>query len=265
MDSHSKVHMQPPASFVAGFLRVAACAVAALLGGCAGQSRLLHPPALDATTALGWRAEAADGIKLDVQQVIVRNDAASWVREADWDEYALVVRNDSSTPVQLRSISLANDVLDNVNHTTAPDQLKSETTRNVDAMKTAGRIVVIGSTGAVAGVMVLASAAGYTVMVPILPLALLVGGISAYRTQSRVNAESLVIEYEIKRRGFQLPAELAPGAELRRNAFFPVTPAPQRLRLLYGVGSEQRELLLPLPALSGLHIQPAERAAPSGR
>ncbi|RZA14923.1 MAG: hypothetical protein EOP93_17765 [Lysobacteraceae bacterium] len=239
---------------------MAACTVAVLLlGGCAGKSRLLHPPPPDAATALGWRAEAGHGVKLDVQQVIVRNDAASWVREADWDEYALVVRNDGSTPIQLRSISLANDVLDNVNHTTAPDQLKSETTRNVDAMKTAGRIVVIGSTGAVAGVLVLATAAGYTVMAPILPLALLVGGISAYRTQSKVNAESMVIEYEIQRRGFLLPAELAPGAELRRSAFFPVTPSPQRLNLRYSLGAEQRELLLPLPALAGLHLKPAEK------
>jgi hypothetical protein len=187
------------------------------------------------------------------------------VREADWDEYALVVRNDGGAPVQLRSISLANEILDNVDHTTAPDQLKGETTRNVEAMKTAGRIVVIGSTGVVTGVMVLASAAGYTLIAPILPLALLVGGISAYRNQSRTNAEALVIEYEIKRRGFQLPAELVPGAELQRSAFFPVTPAPQRLRLRYTVGIEQRELLIALPALSGLHIKPVDKAASADR
>jgi hypothetical protein len=258
--------MQPPASLTSSVLRVAACAVAALLlGGCAGKSRLLHPPPADATTVLGWRAEATDGVKLDVRQVIVRNDAASWVREADWDEYALVVRNDSNMPIQLRSVSLANEILDNVDHAIAPDQLKSETTRNVEAMKTAGRIVVIGSTGAVAGVLVLASAAGYTLMAPILPLALLVGGISAYRNQSRTNAEAMVIEYEIKRRGFQLPAELLPGAELQRSAFFPVTPAPQRLRLRYAVGAEQRELLIALPALSGLHIKPVETAASPAR
>lgn len=265
--------MQPHASFAprtttavgTGILKMAAfaacAALALLLGGCAGESRLLHPPATDAAAALGWRAEAADGVKLSLQRVIVRNDAASWVREADWDEYALVVRNDGGLPVQLRSITLANEILDNVHHTTAPDQLKSETTRNVETMKTAGRIVAIGSTGVVTGVMVLASAAGYTLVAPILPLALIVGGISAYRSQSQTNAETLVIEYEIKRRGFQLPAELAPGAELQRSAFFPVTPAPQRLRLLYAVGNEQRELLLALPALSGLHIKPADKVA----
>lgn len=254
--------MQPAASFVTGAIRIAAClALMLLLAGCAGKSRLLHPPAADATATLGWRAEAADGVKLEVQQLIIRNDAASWVREADWDEYALIVRNTGSAPVELRSITLANDVLDEVRHSTAPDQLKSETTRNVEAMKTAGRIVVIGSTGAVAGVLVLASAAGYTIMAPILPLALLVGGVSAYRSQSRANADAQVIEYEIQRRGFKLPAGLAPGVELRRSAFFPVTPAPQRLRLTYAVGGEQRELELALPALSGLHLKPVEKAA----
>lgn len=240
---------------------VAGALVALLLGGCAGESRLLHPPAADAATALNWRVEAADGVKLGLQRVIVRNDGASWVREADWDEYALLIRNDGGLPVQLRSITLANEILNDVNHTTAPDQLKSETTRNVETMKTAGRIVVIGSTGVVTGVLVLASAAGYTLLAPVLPLALLVGGISAYRSQSQTNAEAMVIEYEIKRRGFQLPAELAPGAELQRSAFFPVTPAPQRLRLLYGVGNEQRELQLALPALSRLHIKPGDEKA----
>lgn len=256
--------MQPPAHFAAGVaarvLRIACCAIIApLIGACAGESRLLHPPAADTQSALNWRAEAADGVKLGVQRVIVRNDGASWVREADWDEYALSVRNDAGMPIELRAIDLANDVLDNVNHTTAPDQLKSGTTRNVETMKSAGRLVVIGYTGLVTGVLVLAEAAGYTLMAPILPLALIVGGISAYRSQSQANAEAMVIEYEIKRRGFQLPVSLEAGAELQRSAFFPVTPAPQRLRLRYAVGAEQRELVLALPALVGLHIKPADK------
>ena len=260
--------MQPLVNFAKGTvkgvdartLRIASCATIALLvGACAGESRLLYPPAADAKTALDWSVEAPDGLKLNVQRVIVRNDGASWVREADWDEYALSVRNDGGVPVELRSIELANEILDNVKHTTAPDQLKSETTRNVETMKTAGRIVVIGYTGLVTGVLVLATAAGYTVMAPILPLALIVGGISAYRSQSQTNSEAKVIEYEIKRRGFELPAQLAPGAELQRSAFFPVTPAPQRLRLRYAASGEQRELVLALPALAGLHIKPADK------
>ncbi|KQW51468.1 MULTISPECIES: hypothetical protein [unclassified Roseateles] len=232
--------------------------VAPLLVACAGKSRLLHPPA-DTGPMLDWRAEATDGVRLGVQRVIVRNDAASWVREADWDEYALTVRNDGGAPVELRGIELVNDVLGPVSHTTAVDQLKSETTRNVETMKTAGRIVMIGSTGVVAGVVVLATAAGYTLMAPLLPLALIVGGVSAYRSQSLANAEAQVIDYEIKRRGFQLPARVEAGSELRRSAFFPVTPAPQRLRLRYAVGAEQRELQLVLPALAGLHMAPAQK------
>ena len=257
--------MQTPANCVSGAvkgiaasgLKIVLCTVAtALIGACAGESRLMHPPAADAKTVLDWRAEAADGVKLSLQRVIVRNDKTSWVREADWDEYALVLRNDGGVPIDLRSIELGNEILDTVRHTTVPDQLKSETTRNVETMKTAGRIVVIGYTGLVTGVLVLASAAGYTLLAPILPLAVIVGGISAYRHQSQTNAESMVIDYEIKRRGFELPAPLAPGADLQRSAFFPVTPAPQRLRLRYAVGAEPRELVLALPALAGLHIQP---------
>ena len=47
-----------------------------------------------------------------------------------------------------------------------------------------------------------------------------------------------------------------PGEALQRSAFFPVTPAPQRLVLRYAVGAEPRELALDLPALAGLHIAP---------
>jgi len=62
-----------------------------------------------------------------------------------------------------------------------------------------------------------------------------------------------------KRRGFDLSTPLAPGAELKRSVFFPVTPAPQRMRLRCAVGADQRELVLALPALAGLHIKPADK------
>lgn len=241
-------------------LKKAACAaVAMLLGACASESRLLHPPAASAEPTLGWQAQAPGGLQLEAQRLIVRNDPASWVKEADWDEYLLAIRNDGGMPVELRAVELVNDLLGPVAHSTAPDELKSQTTRNVETMKTAGRFILIGYTGALTGALVLASAAGYVVVAPILPLALIVGGISAYRQQSQASADAKVIEYEMRRRGFQLPAVLAPGAALQRSAFFPVTPSPQRLVLRYAVGAEQRELVLDLPALAGLHIAPAQK------
>ena len=44
-----------------------------------------------------------------------------------------------------------------VGHNTAPDRLKSETTRNVETMKTARRMVAIGYAGFVTRVLVLAT------------------------------------------------------------------------------------------------------------
>lgn len=241
-------------------LRLALAAVLLpLLAACAAESRLLQPPATDTRPALDWRVQVGDGVQLAVQRVIVRNDAASWVKEADWDEYVLAIRNGGDTPVELRAVEIVNDILGPVVHTTAVDQLKSQTTRNVETMKTAGRIIAIGYTGVLTGALVLASAAGYVVVAPLLPLALIVGGISAYRSQSQANAEAQVIAYEIQRRGLQLPARLAPGEALQRSAFFPVTPAPQRLVLRYAVGAEPRELALALPALAGLHIAPPQK------
>ena len=245
--------MQPPTLRLAARLALSV-ACAWLLAGCAADSRLLRPPLADPKAALGWQAQAADGVKLTLQRVIVRNDPASWVREADWDEYELSVRSDANAPVELRSIELSNQVLGEVKHSVLPDQLQSQTTKNVQAMKTAGRVVVIGYTGLVTGLFAWAASVGY-VVAPLIPVVLVAGGVSAYRSQSQANAEARVIEYEIDRRGFRLPAQLASGAELRQSAFFPVTPAPERLRLSYTLGGEARELVLPLPALANLHLK----------
>ena len=252
--------MQKPPRLVRRVLTLTACVVVlSLLGACAKDSRLLNPSADHPLPALNWQAQSADGVKLNLKRVIVRNDEASWVKEADWDEYELSVRNDAAVPLQLRAIELSNDVLGRVPHSVVTDQLQSQTTRNVETMKTAGRVVVIGYTGLVTGLLVLASSAGYVVFAPVIPLALVVGGISAYRSQSQASADATVIEYEIQRRGFALPASLPSGAELQHSAFFPVTPAPEQLRLRYAIGGEERELVLPLPALAQLHIKQPDK------
>jgi hypothetical protein len=58
-----------------------------LLCACAS-SRLLKNP-LPATAAdLGWTVSAPEGLTIEVDQLIVRNSGGSWVRDANWDEYA---------------------------------------------------------------------------------------------------------------------------------------------------------------------------------
>lgn len=232
-----------------------------LLGACASSSRILKPSAAEADLAPSLHARADDGVELMLHRVIVRNDGASWVRDADWDEYVLSVRSDAAAPVQLRSIELASELVADGKHTVVPNELKSQTARNAEGMKTAGRIFVIGYAGVATGGVLALSSLGYTVVTPLLPIAVLVAGVSAYRSQSQANADAAVIEYELGRRGFQVPAALAPGSRLQSSAFFPVTPAPKSLLLRYEVGGVERDLVLDLGRYSQLHLEPGARAA----
>ena len=193
-----------------------------------------------------------------LQRLIVRNDSASWVRDAEWDEYVLTLRNDASSVVQLRSIELSSDLLGNSRHSVLPDELKSQTARNLDTMKAAGRVLLIGYAGIVTGGVLAMTALGYGLVTPLLPVAVLVAGVSAYRSQSQANADNAVIEHELARRGFRVPLRLEPGASVQGSALFPVTPAPRRLTLTYELAGTERALALELAPFANLHLDPAQ-------
>ena len=57
------------------------------------------------------------------------------VREADWDEYALAVRNDGSLPIELRSIELANEILDASNGLGAAVKKREDTHKMAESNK----------------------------------------------------------------------------------------------------------------------------------
>ncbi|MEO5771954.1 MAG: hypothetical protein ABIQ29_07785 [Burkholderiaceae bacterium] len=234
------------------------CAVAStLLGACAPTSRLLKPPVAATEPSPLERSQATDGMAVQLQRVIVRNDSASWVRDAEWDEYVLTVRNDAPSLLALRSIELSSDLLGSSQHAVSSGELKSQTAKNLDTMKAAGRVLLIGYAGIATGGVLAMSALGYGLVTPLLPLAVIVAGVSAYRSQSRTNADNAVIEHELVRRGFSLPARLASGTQLQGSAFFPVTPAPRRLLLRYDLDGTAREIAVDLGRFSTLHLAPA--------
>ena len=65
----------------------------------------------------------------------------------------------------------------------------------------------------------------------------------------------MLIDRNLLERGLGVPVQIAPGTQLRKSVFFPITPAPTRLVVHYAVSGESRELSLPLPALTGLHLK----------
>ncbi|MES2960187.1 MAG: hypothetical protein V4792_18515 [Pseudomonadota bacterium] len=256
--------MSLPSRFTDRIVRLILCGMsAALFSACAPTSRLLKAPASGTDTAPNLQTRANDGVEVTLHRVIVRNDSASWVRDAEWDEYVVSVRSDSAAPVQLRAVELASELLATGQHTVLPDALKSQSTKNVETLKSAGRAVMVGYAGIATASILALSSVGYAVVTPLLPVAVLVAGISAYRSQSQSNADDAAIERTLISRGFQLPASLDQGTRLQRSAFFPITPAPRRLLLRYELAGVEREVTLDLAQFSDLHLDPLAQTLPA--
>src|ERR1700687_5608171 len=79
-----------------------------LLDGCAS-SRLIKNALPPKESDMGWTASAPEGLTVEVQQLIIRNSGGSWVRDANWDEYVLTIKNDSQDTIELLDINLYSD------------------------------------------------------------------------------------------------------------------------------------------------------------
>ncbi len=78
-------------------------------------------------------------------------------------------------------------------------------------------------------------------------------------------ADEILIDDQLKERGFGLPVTIAPRTDRLGSAFFPITPSPMRLTVDYSNGVEMREVTVDLPELEGLHLKgkgPAGKARP---
>src|SRR5450432_1744931 len=81
-----------------------------LLSGCAS-SRIFKNPPPPTETSVGWAASAPEGLTVEVHQLIFRNSGGSWLRDANWDEYVLTIKNDSQDAIEIQGIGLSSDRL----------------------------------------------------------------------------------------------------------------------------------------------------------
>src|SRR5580698_42823 len=81
-----------------------------LLNGCAS-SRLIKNPKPPTENDVGWAATSPEGTTLEVHQLIFRNTGGSWLKNANWDEYVLTVKNDSQEDMEIQSFYLYSDKL----------------------------------------------------------------------------------------------------------------------------------------------------------
>ena len=123
--------------------------------------------------------------------------------------------------------------------------------------------VVAGSGALAAGSTVAAtSGAGYLGAAASIPVAVFTLPFLQYPVDQTVERRHLehedrsLIELTILERGIHLPLEVPPGGEATQSAFFPLTPAPNRLVVDYRLDDDRRSLEVPLTALAQLHLKP---------
>jgi hypothetical protein len=243
-----------------------AATVFGLLGGCGGTKLLKEPQPLSVQQALAAGSDAQVTASLD--WVIVRDGPGTWAKNADWDEYLVMIRNDSAGPVTVTAITVTDS--SGHRHSSIGNRKKlvkasKQTAKRykgqgieVKAGLGGGALVVAGGlsagVGAGAGVAAvygsgaaLGATAGALVLAPVL----VVGGVVRGVNNSKVNDT-------IETRQTSLPLQVAPGTATPLDAFFPIAPSPTEVRIEYADASGQHSIVLDTSdALAGLHLEPA--------
>ena len=132
--------------------RAAGCRIAIVAGiatitlalcGCAG-SRVYREPLPDEPSRLGWTAGDRDGVDFTLHQLIVTNNAGTWVRDALWDEYVIEFHNGGDASVELAALRLDSLHLPPQQTLASREMLEAATAENMSALKGAGIVVGVG-------------------------------------------------------------------------------------------------------------------------
>jgi hypothetical protein len=244
------------------------------LEGCAS-SRLLKNPQPSAATDVGSSATAPEGLTVTMHQLIIRNSGGSWVRDANWDEYVLTIKNDSQDAIEIQGIALYSDKLpEPVESSTSREQLDARSNRTLRAMKDAGIVagvgivapsaLIVAGIGTSGGVLSAsgAGAAAAAIGVVAIPVGLIGGTAYVINRHRQDNKDKVLLDRRLDERGYRVPLQVAPHTELTKSAFFPITPAPSRLVIDFSSGGEARAISLELPDLAGLHLRAPRTRAP---
>ena len=245
------------------------------LTGCAS-SRVLKNPPPPIEAGLGWTGSAPEGISVEVHQLIVRDSGGSWVRDANWDEYVLRIRNDSQDGFEIQGINLYSDKLPTpVESSNSREQLEARSNGTLRALKDVGIVaglglvapsaLIIGAIGTSGGILSASAAAGTAAVIGIvaIPVGLIGGTAYVISRHHRDKDDKVKIDGIIRERGLAVPLQIPPGTEIQKSAFFPITPAPNRLVVTATNGSVTAQVSVELPALAGLHLKGKPAKAPS--
>ena len=241
--------------------------VYALLGGCAS-SRVLKTPLPSPAPDLAWTANSPDGLSVEVDRLIVRGGAGSWVRKANWDEYVVTIKNASANPVEIQRIRLYSSELPAPEDSSVSrEQLDARTSATMRAFKDAGIVagvgvvapaaMIIGSVGMSGGILSASAGAAAVAAagVVLIPIGLIAGTGYVVSRHRRDNEDQALIDRHLAENGYTIPVVVPPDTQLRQSAFFPITPSPTQLGVSFLASGGAREVLVGLPGLEGLHLK----------
>jgi hypothetical protein len=238
-----------------------------LVNGCAS-SRLIKNPQPPIDSDVGWAASAPEAITLEVHQLIFRNAGGSWLKNANWDEYVLTVKNDSKNAIEIQSFYLYSDKLPAPEESSiSREQLDARSNSTLQALKDVGIVagvgivapsaMIAGAIGTSGGILSASggAAAIATVGMVAIPVGLIGGTVYVINRHHRDTQDKVLIDRQLRERGYSVPLQVLAQTQVTKSAFFPITPAPTRVRLNYSVQGEVREISLELPELAGLHLK----------
>lgn len=243
------------------------------LAGCGGTKVLKDPEPLVLTESL---ANAKDEyVNATLDWVIVRDGPGTWARNADWDEYLLTISNSSEEPLRITSLT----VVDMQTVAVAPGTNRKELVKgtkqalkrykgsgvDVKAGRGTGTMIAAGVGATVVGIGVgtavaagsalgagaagVGSAGAVAGGLLLIGPALAVGGVVRGMNNSAVNNE-------IEQRQTVLPLNVEPGTEIQTDLFFPISPSPKQVELVYSDSNGEHRLVIDTSkVLQGLHIQ----------
>lgn len=211
-----------------------------------------------------------DSVQATLAWVIVRDGPGTWARNADWDEYQLVVRAAPDADVGLLGVVL----IDNLGNRIEPmdtrrqlvDGTRSAQRRyaengieiragwNPTALAAAGAVAWygVGAPLAIAAVSGSTAAAGVALGAVVVAPVLVFSGVMRSVNNNRVDDE-------IQRRSTHLPSILSADEDTMIDLFFPVTPGPTDVEIIYSVNGIQHTVAIDTRvALAGLHLRPAD-------
>jgi hypothetical protein len=127
--------------------------------------------------------------------------------------------------------------------------------------------MIVGAIGTSGGILSASGGAAAVAAVGIvaIPVGLIGGTVYIVNRHRRDKKDKLLIDQRLSERGYGVPVQIPAQTQVTKSAFFPITPAPNRLVLNYSTLGEVREISVELPELAGLHLkaQPSKTPRPA--